>query len=287
MKLGVSSYSFSKHYGNDFDLFNAIQFAKQTGYECIDFTDLQVPENETAENYAERIKKAAGTAGLEVCAYTVWADFINSFDGNIEKEVQRLKGCIDIAEILGARMLRHDVTWGFTDTGRGRSYKDAIKIALPGILEVTGYAQGKGIRTMSENHGYFMQDSYRMEELVISVNHSNYGLLIDIGNFICADEDPICAVSRVAPYAFHVHAKDFIIKRGYSERPDEEWFPTRGGDFIRGTIAGHGIVPVRQCLSILKSSGYEGAVALEFEGTEDTLRAIKLGYDALKKASNT
>lgn len=46
---------------------------------------------------------------------------------------------------------------------------------------------------------------------------------------------------------------------------------------------GHGIVPVEQCISILKRFGYDGVLSLEFEGLEDTLTAVKCGHDYLRK----
>ena len=287
MKIGVSSYSFIKLYGPGFTYFDAIEYAKKTGFDCIEFIDLNVPEGEDILNFAVRIKDACEAAGLEISAYTVWADFINSFNGDIDKETDRLKGCVDIAAALGAKKLRHDVTWGFKTWERGRSYRDAIRIAAPAIREVADYAAAKNIQTMTENHGYFMQDSRRMEELVLAVAHPNYGLLVDIGNFACADEDSISAVSCVAPYAFHVHVKDFLWKPSSGARPDSEWFATRGGNYLRGTVAGHGIVPFAQCLAILTSAGYSDTFSLEFEGTEEPLKAIELGFEAIKRSINS
>ncbi len=34
--------------------------------------------------------------------------------------------------------------------------------------------------------------------------------------------------------------------------PGKGWFGTRGGAFLRGTVIGHGVVPVEACLRILK-----------------------------------
>ena len=60
-----------------------------------------------------------------------------------------------------------------------------------------------------------------MEKLVNMVAHENFGLLNDMGNFLCADEDPAEAIGRVAPYAFYVHAKDFLLKSGMEPDPGE------------------------------------------------------------------
>jgi sugar phosphate isomerase/epimerase len=128
---------------------------------------------------------------------------------------------------------------------------------------------------MMENHGYFAQDSQRVEKLVTAVGNPNFGLLIDIGNFMCADEVSEIAVGRVASLAAHVHVKDFLFREGNSPVQGQGWFPTRAGNLLRGTVLGHGVVRVKQCLDILKKAGYDGAVSVEFEGVEDCLKAIE------------
>lgn len=67
--------------------------------------------------------------------------------------------------------------------------------------------------------GFFAQDSDRIEKLVTGVANPNFGLLVDIGNFACADDPSDKAVGRVAKYAKHVHAKDFHIKSGSEPTP--------------------------------------------------------------------
>ena len=57
---------------------------------------------------------------------------------------------------------------------------------------------------------------------------------------------------------------------------------TRGGNFIRGTVLGHGIVPIKQCISIMKSNGYDGYITLEFEGVEDLNFALQQGFVYMK-----
>lgn len=214
----------------------------------------------------------------------VAADFLNGSGGNLEQEVQRVKSWVDIAALLGAPRMRHDITQGYArGSGKYQSYDSLLPTLAQATREVTEYAAAKGVVTMTENHGFFSQDSERVEKLYTAVGHPNFGLLCDMGNFLCADEDPAQAVARLAPYARYVHAKDFIVKPFYSEDPGEGAFRTRGGNFLRGTIIGHGNVPVKQCLHLLKAAGYDGTVAIEFEGMERPLDAVRIGLANLKK----
>ena len=58
---------------------------------------------------------------------------------------------------------------------------------------------------------------------------------------------------------------------------------SRGGKYLRGTIVGHGQIPVAQCIAMLKNAGYEGYLSLEFEGMEDCLTALQAGHDYLRR----
>jgi sugar phosphate isomerase/epimerase len=146
--------------------------------------------------------------------------------------------------------------------------------------KVTEYAATLGIKTCSENHGIIAQDSYRVEKLFSAVAHENYGLLVDMGNFACVDEDSAVAVSRLAPYAFHVHAKDWFF-HDFDEN-FESGYLTRGCRRLVGCSVGEGDVPVKRCLAILSKAGYEGYVSIEYEGPNDCIEGIKLGIENLK-----
>lgn len=282
MKIGVSSYSFSQMMGvRNLSVLDIIKLAKDIGYDCIEFIDLPKKDGEDVKELAARVKETCGKEGLEVSSYTIGADFLTGSNGDIKAEISRVKDQLDIAKILGAKTLRHDSTRGFADPKR-KNYQDAIAVIAPAIREVTEYGASLGIKTMTENHGFFMQDSARVEELIRTVNHPNYGWLLDIGNFLCADEDIISAVSRALPYIFHVHVKDFLVRSGSALPPSDGFFKSRGGNYLRGTVVGHGVVPVAQCLELIKSAGYDGTVSVEFEGMEDNRMALEIALKYLK-----
>ena len=90
-------------------------------------------------------------------------------------------------------------------------------------------------------------------------------------------------MGRLAPYALYVHAKDFLLKSGREGSPGPEFLRTRAGNYLRGTVIGHGVVPVAQCLSSLKMAGYDGYVGVEFEGMEEPLEAIACGLRNLRR----
>lgn len=284
MKFGVSVYSFQSliSSGKESPL-GVIKKAKDMGFDGIEFTDLAPPDGVSENDYAETVREECEKFGLPVVSYTVGADLLSP--KGLDAEVERIRRKVDVAAILGAKAMRHDAAWGLGDgaAARAAGFDGALPTLIEGCRKVSEYAKTKGVETMIENHGQFCQESRRIEKIVTGVGDPNFGLLIDIGNFACADENSADAVGRLAPYAKRVHAKDFHIKSGNGFEPGRGFFRSRSGNYLRGAIIGHGDIPVLQCLSILKRSGYDGFISVEFEGMEDCLDGISIGFENLKK----
>ena len=277
MKIGVSSYSFHQAVSaGHMSTYDIVDAAAKMGFEEIDFAVLL--GDDPLEEMCKKLGKQAKDAGIGVSNYAVAADFLNK---NLDEEVEHVKGELRNVVLLGARTLRHDAAWKLPENGSIRTFRQALPRIAEGCRRVTEYAETLGIRTMTENHGTFVQESARVEALIEAVDHPNFGALVDMGNFMCADEAPEKAVGVMAPLAFHVHAKDFLYKPCTARNPGKGWFGTRGGAFLRGTVIGHGVVPVEACLRILKNVGYDGTVAIEFEGMEPCEEAIALSHENL------
>ena len=282
MKLSVSSYSFNQYLkAGKMTLQDTVDKAAEMGFEGIEFIDLpkDLPYAERlalAKELRERVEKQ----GLSMVAYTIGARLWQPTEELLRAEIERVKGEVDIAKALGAPLLRHDLVWEMEKTGEGRSFRSMMPKLAVTVREIADYAAERGIKTCSENHGRIAQDSDRREAFVALVNHDNYGLLVDMGNFLCVDEDPVTAVSRVANYAFHAHAKDMLILP--HDADPAGLIATRGAGWLKATAIGHGSVPVERCLKVLKRAGYNGWVSLEYEGKEDCLWGIAEGQKNLK-----
>ncbi len=280
MKTCISSYSYSKLLrSGKMSYFDIIEKTKELGFDAIEFSigDELPGGRETVA----KLRDKCAEVGLPIASYTTGANFLVKDQA---AEIARVKEHVDRAEIMGAPVLRHDMCWGFYEGYEGVKTFDAIvPIIAPAIREVTEYAQSKGIRTMSENHGYFAQDADRLIKVITAVGSTNYGWLCDVGNFCCADEDPAVSVGKLAPLCFHVHVKDMFLRSGMLPDPGKGWGRTRAGNFFRGTIFGQGNIPTLQCLQNLKRNGYDGYISLEFEGMEDTLMSIEIGLENMKR----
>lgn len=287
MKIGVSSYSYIRlTRAGEMTLKDTIGKAKEQGFEVIEILGLssQAPDCNDPKALAAELREEADRVGIELGAYTVGADFLKGSGGDLAAEIERVKGEVDLAAIMGAPLIRHDASNGFPSDHKGpRSFENALPRLAEGCRAVTEYAAGMGIKTCVENHGRFCQDSERVEKLVVAVDHPNFGVLIDVGNFVCADEDHQIAVGRLMPYAFHCHAKDIHIKSGVLPNPGKGWGISRGGNYIRCAIIGHGDVPLLPCFRIMKQAGYTGVLSIEFEGLEDVMLGLEIGQANLRR----
>jgi len=280
MKTCISSYSYSKLLrSGKMSYFDIIEKTKELGFDAIEFSigDELPGGRETVAKLRDKCREV----GLPIASYTTGANF---FVADQAAEIARVKEHVDRAEILGAPVMRHDICGTFYEGYEGvRTFDAIVPIIAPAIREVTEYAKTKGIRTMSENHGYVAQDAERLMKIYTAVGSTNYGWLCDVGNFCCADEDPAVSVGKLAPLCFHVHVKDMFLRSGMLPDPGKGWGRTRAGNYFRGTIFGQGNIPTLQCLQNLKRNGYDGYISLEFEGMEDTLQSIEIGLENLKR----
>ena len=290
MKFSVSSYSYNQYISaGKMTQLDALRAAAEQGFDGIEFTDLRPDNDRNASKerrleYARVLREDAKRLGIEIVAYLVGANLYSGSAEADDAEVKRICDALDVAKELGAKLLRHDVCSSERVEDKVIGFDRMLPTIADNARRITEYAKTLGIRTCSENHGYIAQDSDRVEKLFNTVDHENYGLLVDMGNFACADECSVRAVSRLAPYAIHAHAKDFkIYPFGTPDKEGEKSFSTRGCRRLVGCALGDGDIPVAQCVAILKRAGYDGYITIEFEGNKDCYGEIAIGLERLRK----
>ena len=281
MKVGISAYSFHKC-EPALSIFEILEKIKEMGATGVDFINSLKKEGvEIDVEMAGKIREKMDELGLEAACMCQSAEFFG--DRTVEEEKERIiNKQLPVAKALGCPVMRIDVTFrGLPASETNRSYERIIELVAPAFKEITLAAEAMGIKLCTENHGRISQAADRIEKLINTVAHKNFGALIDMGNFTGVDGDHVWSVSTLAPYAFHVHAKDLIIRSGMMENPGRGYNLTKGCNYSRSTIVGHGSVPIKQCLKALSVAGYKGYVSIEFEGIEDPILGNSIGCENL------
>ncbi|MGK9251087.1 sugar phosphate isomerase/epimerase family protein [Paenibacillus humicus] len=280
MKLGLSTYSlYQALRAGEMTVLDVIDFTAEHGGEHVEIVPLGYELTGNPELVGQIVERAA-QRGIAVSNYAVGANFQGLSEENYRAEIQRIKEQVDIAAALGARFMRHDVA-SDTDLSIGNFNRSLDKLAAA-CREIADYAAGFGITTSVENHGYFIQHSDRVQALVEAVDRPNFRTTLDVGNFMCADENSVAAVKANLPIASVVHFKDFYLRPSY-RNPGEGWFRTAGGSYLRGAVIGNGDIDMPEVVRIVKSSGYDGYVSVEFEGLEDCRLGARAGLANLRR----
>ena len=278
MKIGVSSYSFSQYLrSGKLDLISVIAKAAELGFEGIEYTDIPGETLEERIALAEQIKAEAEKCGMELTAYVVSGGLLCDTQEEQDAVVAKIMTNLDIAAVLGVKLFRYDPMYKLPAL---MSYDEGVRRIAPAMRKIADYGQKLGIMTMIENHGLIVQDYDRVEMLYDAVNHPNFSLLVDIGNFLCADVDNVMCVSRLAHLASHVHLKDFVKVPFGGDH--EGCFATRACNYLKGVAVGDGDAQTAQCLAILEKVGYNGYADIEYEGHEDCIEGLTKGIAYFK-----
>lgn len=280
MKLGVSTYSlFQALKSGEMDIMAVIDWIADQGGEHVEIVPLgyDLPGN---FELADRIREKAGSRGIEISNYAIGANFLTDSDEAYHKEIERVKGEVELAARLGVKKMRHDVAQS-SDRSIA-NFNKQLETMAEACRQIADYALTYGITTSVENHGYFVQHSDRVQALIQAVDRPNFRTTLDVGNFMCADENSVAAVKNNISYASMVHIKDFYLRPSH-QNPGQGWFQTLQGNYLRGAIVGHGDMDMREVLRVIKDSGYDGYISLEFEGMEECKTGTLIGLQNIKR----
>jgi len=194
--------------------------------------------------YLAQMKEALKYAGVSVVNMPI--DVGNISLQNPEwraEDIAEIKTWIDAAEYLGSPRVRVNsghpggVVFGPAELG-----EFDLSVTIASYRELAAYCQSRDMTLLLENHWGISADPQNIMRLVEGVASSAFRLCPDFGNF--DDEVRYKGLGMMFPYAAMVHAKTY----DFNEAGGQDRF-----DFGR-------------CMEIMKTSGYDGPISIEFEG---------------------
>lgn len=282
MKIGLSTYSFFQALNKkEMNVLEVIDWIAEHGGEHVEIVPIGYTLSDNPE-LVDQIRERAAKVGIDVSNYAIGANFIQDSDAAYEAEIERVKSEVDIANRLGVKFMRHDVAWRPIPEATLDQFEQDLPRLADACRRIADHAKQYGITTSVENHGYFVQASDRVQRLVKAVDRDNFRTTLDVGNFMCADEQSPVSVQKNLPYTSVVHLKDFYLRPSY-RNPGDGWFQTAGGNFLRGAIVGHGDIDMWEVIRLVKQSGYDGYISIEFEGMEDCRAGSKIGMENARR----
>jgi sugar phosphate isomerase/epimerase len=259
IRLSVAGYSYRKYLDlkikpqPPMTLFDMADLAAQMELDAIEPTAYYFPE--TSTDYLARLKGKCSRLGLDISGTAVGNNFCVSDPAKLKEQIASVNKWSEISSFLGAKTMRifaGNVDKGDTeDKARGR--------CIEAIQEACDHAAKFGVILALENHGGIVTTIDQMLGVVKAVKHDWFGVNWDTGNFHSAD--PYDDLAKLAPYAVTVQIKTEIQRAGQKKEEAD----------------------LKRLIDTLKSTGYRGYVALEYEGSEEPKEAIPRAVAALQK----
>ena len=219
-----------------------------------ELTTYYFPKAVTAD-YVRALKRQCFRLGLDVSGTAIGNDFGHADPDARRREIAATKRWIDLAEILGAPVIR--IFAGHKKEGSTPEQAHALMVSA--IEECCQYAGQHGIHLALENHGGPTATIDEFMKFVRDVKSPWFGVNLDTGNF--QSDDVYGDLAKAAPYALNVQVKVAIVEGGKKQETD----------FNR--LAG-----------ILRDAHYRGYIALEYEEEGDPREECPKYVDKLREA---
>jgi sugar phosphate isomerase/epimerase len=134
--------------------------------------------------------------------------------------------------------------------------------------ELVAVAAEKNVILALENHGGLPCTGEEQVAVIEAVNSPFLRATVDVGNYRGCPQEPVDGTAVASKHCAYVHLKDSL------RLPD-------GG--FKSAVLGEGDVDIPGCMRILRDSGYDGFVALEYEAEEDEIPGVEKSVAYMKK----
>jgi fatty-acyl-CoA synthase len=223
-----------------------VSTAKDLGFDGIEIrgieNELYVPMAKPfLESNMKNTKARLSRLNLEIPCLTSSCFLFDK--ANIDSYLKEGKEYIDTASRLGTPFIR---VLGDASPQPGNPVD--IDFTAQNLSLLAEYAEERNVKVLVETNGVF-SSSHNILELLKKASHPNVGILWDIHHPFRFMKEPVeTTYNSLKPYISFVHIKDSIVENGK----------------IRYRMLGHGDIPVKTAVSLLKDNGYSGYVSLEW-----------------------
>jgi len=236
IKIGCAAYSYRDYLKDGRMKYeDFIEEAYRIGLDGIELTLYWLPSKD--RSYLRELKRLALFHGLPISGAGISTNFCSPEPSERNKAIEAVKEGLEIANELGAPCLR--VFGGYVP--EGYSEDEAIEWVVSSINSCIDYAKDKGIVLAMENHGGITARADTVIKIVKEINSPWFRINLDLGNYL---ESTYEDIEKTVPYSVHIHAKVSIAKKGIK-------------------------LDYEKIRDILKSSGYNGFLSIEYEEKED------------------
>jgi sugar phosphate isomerase/epimerase len=244
IKLALNAYSFDRPLrAESMTLEDLVDFCAEHRFEALDATGYyfhgypKVP----ADDYIYRLKRRAFVNGVTISGTGVRNDFAVVDPAARRSDVQMVKDWIDVAQKLGASVIR-------VFTGRrvpeGGTFERTLEWMVPNLRECAAHGKERGVIVGLQNHDDFIKTAAETIRIVNAVDSEWFGVILDVGSL--RQGDPYAEIEKLLPYAVSWQLKE-TVWYGAKETP----------------------VDLMRIKAIIEKGGYRGVLPIETLGAGD------------------
>ena len=261
MDVSMCHYSLHRTWEREgWSIAKLVDYVASLGVPGIDFHTRLIPPETTGRE----LRRAVAGAGLVLTGVSFSNNFNLSNADERAQQVERVQDWIRLAADAGAPVSR--IFGGhLRDRSDERAKSEGRKLILDALARVARTAEEHGVVLALENHGGLPCTAEEQIGVIESIGSPNLRATIDVGNYMQCGQEGHEGTRLAAEYAAYVHFKDF-------RRVDDASSPW--GWSIEPCTVGDGDVDHATSLAALREAGYEGSVAIEYEGIEDELTGV-------------
>jgi len=156
----------------------------------------------------------------------------------------------------------------------GLSDDEAMEMMKRQYTQILEVAEVYEIFINIEVHGYFTTNPDMLERMLDFVDSDYFRLNLDTGNSFIAGQDPVAFCERFKEKINHVHVKDVSESLAAAVRGGQT------GIALSNCSVGDGVNAdnIKQCIGILRDTGYTGHLSIECEGEGGPLLEKSLNW---------
>ena len=210
----------------------------------------------------EEARCAREILSLEMPCYSVFADLYNDKE---DKMLNDLLYNVTIAKELGARCFHHTIYPPLRFANNPPLYDDVLSVVAPKVIKVAKFAEAQGLIPVYEPQGMYFNGIIGVERLLETVRAEcpTAGVLFDSGNSYFGLTHPYDFLEHFLSEVVHVHIKDYEFLSAPPAENEKDVHKLSSGEYMRDCALGAGDARVKDCLALLKKSGYNGAYSCE------------------------
>jgi sugar phosphate isomerase/epimerase len=272
-RIGVSTYSFWQFNGppESVPVETCIDRAAQLGFDGVEILHIQMSSE--APDYLQSLKRRALVNGLDLYGFSTHQGFLSPLPVRRQENIAKTIHQIEVAYQLGIPTMRVNTgRWQTTDSFDELMANRGIEPPIPGYTDEDGFvwvidalerclprAQECGVVLGLENHWGLGRTPEGVLRIVEEINSPWLKVTLDTGNFL---EEPYDKLAMLADHTVLLQAKTYF--------GGGKWY-TLDLDY-------------RRIAAIMRDSGYNGYVSLEFEGMESPDSGVPASLELLRGA---